>query len=215
MEKRSHLEASTKSTSLFVEVEHFGENWCFEEAFLKQLSSIDKILEDENKTIILTGVHSSVYTLGNSFKNQTSAGLPENCVQTDRGGKIMYHGPGQLTIYPIFKLSPRFTGPKAYLKFMFDTCIDYFEKEHQIRLTCKSNGLWNEGDKKVGFVGLRVKKGITYHGLSLNYGADLSAFLKHSPCDISGEQAGNLFENSSSDLSKEAEALTAALIKGL
>jgi len=104
----------------------------------------------------------------------------------------MYHGPGQLTLYPVFNLKKTFAGPREYANFVFDTVIEHFKKKHAIKLKCQQNGLWLK-DKKVGFLGLRIKEGVAYHGLSLNYQADLAAFKKHSPCDIIGDQAGNIF----------------------
>ncbi|MGH1468319.1 MAG: lipoyl(octanoyl) transferase LipB [Bdellovibrionales bacterium] len=192
-------------TKEFFHKEFFGKGWLFPEGFQKQLESIDKVLKDEREVHLLSGAHAPVFTLGNSLKKDEN--LKGDFVQTDRGGKVMYHGPGQLTIYPIFKLQRYFNGPKAYIKFLFDLAIDHFKKTYSIDLHCKNNGLWTEERKKVGFVGLRVKKGVTYHGLSLNYDVDLGSFLKHSPCDISGEQAGNIFNEDAPCLKEESEIL--------
>lgn len=201
MENHS-LSLQTKSST---HKKFFGDNWSFSEGFHAQKNAIDEVLENEKLVFLLSGVHSSVFTLGNSLKRDES--LKDDFVQTDRGGRIMYHGPGQLTVYPIFKLQRYFSGPKAYIQFLFDVCIGHFNNVYNIKLHCKNNGLWTEDNKKVGFVGLRVKKGITYHGLSLNYKTDLAAFLKHSPCDISGDQAGNIFKEDVPSLEQEAESL--------
>ncbi len=207
MEKHSHLQLEDKTKSKLkneMSTQYYGENWNFKEAFDQQLKSFEKVLSGNTNLYILSGIHKAVFTLGNSLKETSPKG---QFVQTDRGGRMMYHGPGQLTIYPIFKLDQFFKGPRLYTKFLFDLCIKYFKKEHDLDLVCRGNGLWTKEGKKVGFVGLRIKEGICYHGISLNYRADLKPFLEHSPCDISGDQAGNLFLCSDSSPSLEAEAV--------
>lgn len=179
----SHFQTKKRASSFTF----FGENWNYEEAFKEQLKTVDRVSK-ENKIYFLAGVHASVYTLGKSKKSQERANL--NFVQTDRGGQLMYHGPGQLTLYPVFKLTEFFSGPRDYTKFIFDLCIKHFKDTHGLVLECRQNGLWYE-DKKVGFLGLRVARGVVYHGLSLNYNVDLNAFKLHSPCDISGTQVGS------------------------
>ncbi len=170
---------------------YFGEEWPFLKSFKNQLEKIKNVRENEESIYILSGVHTSVFTLGKSLENKKSLG--DNFIQTDRGGRVMYHGPGQLTLYFIFKYQKYFSGPKEYIKFLFDMCIKHLKKKHKINVYHKDNGLWNEENKKIGFVGLRIKNGVSYHGISLNYNIDLGAFLKHSPCDILGDEVGNLF----------------------
>lgn len=196
MEKLSTSRCLTKREVSF-SFTFFGEGWGYEEAFKEQLKAVEKVHKKEhiqNQIYFLAGLHEPVYTLGKSKRCQVEKGqlqVGAEFVQTDRGGQLMYHGPGQLTLYPIFKLADFFSGPREYAKFMFDLCIDYFKETHQIELECRQNGLWFEG-KKVGFLGLRVAGGVVYHGLSLNYNADLEAFKRYSPCDISGDQVGNI-----------------------
>jgi|GEM_PF-1005776 len=189
-------------------IHYFGENWTYEAAFKEQLFAYDLVKTKKLDFKILIGVHAPVYTLGNSVKEKPETSTKIPFVATDRGGQLMYHGPGQLTVYPIFKLKNHFSGPREYSKFIFDLVILHFESKHGLSSKCRNNGLWMH-DKKIGFFGLRIKNGITYHGLSLNYHADLNAFKRHSPCDIGGEQAGNISLSQSQDKNfLETEALT-------
>jgi len=187
-------------------IKYFGEDWSYGAALKEQLLAFDGVQNGKLGFKILSGVHGPVYTLGNSIKAAPISDSKIPFVKTDRGGQLMHHGPGQLTLYPVFNLKKNFAGPREYSKFIFDTAINHFKKSHNITLKCQNNGLWLEG-KKVGFLGLRIKNGIVYHGLSLNYWVDLTAFKKHSPCDISGDQAGNLFVESAAALNLESEAL--------
>jgi len=189
MEKLFTFQETTDSNFLH----YFGKGWNYEAALKEQLAAFSAVQENEIEFKILSGVHSPVYTLGNSIKKVPSSDSKTPFIKTDRGGQLMYHGPGQLTLYPVFNLKKTFAGPREYANFVFDMAIEHFKNKHSIKLKCQQSGLWFE-DKKVGFLGLRIKEGVAYHGLSLNYQADLTAFKKHSPCDISGDQAGNMFK---------------------
>jgi lipoate-protein ligase B len=217
MEKHFHshqfqagLKKSKNSNASF---QYFGEAWDFEEALSRQKKAFDSVSLNNSHFYFLAGVHKPVFTVGKSLSTKilidSENGSNPPCVKTDRGGLWMHHGQGQLTCYPVFMVKNFFKGPRDYTKFLFDLCIEHFKENHGLVLNCRNNGLWNEQNKKVGFVGLRLKEGITYHGLSLNYRADLSAFLERSPCDISGSQAGNIYSPGEScpNLENEAKSL--------
>ena len=171
------------------------------ESILKlQNRIVDQLsLYPENKKVfVLAGEHPPTYTSGKSVSDDkidfVKSMFNGAVVKTERGGQFMYHGPGQLTLYFIFNLKQHFSGPREYVEYLFNSVKDYFEDRYELELEYKNQGLWLN-DKKVGFMGIRVKKGIVYHGISLNYYTDLEPFIKQSPCDISGEQAGNLFSS--------------------
>jgi lipoyl(octanoyl) transferase len=214
MEKLFISQEKTKSLDNSSNFIYYGEDWNYEAALKQQLFTFDQVESKAVSHKILCGVHAPVYTLGNSLKTVPASNSRIPFVKTDRGGQLMYHGPGQLTIYPIFKLKYFFSGPREYSKWIFDSVIKHFKDTHGLTLNCRQNGLWLD-DKKVGFLGLRIKNGIAYHGLSLNYNVNLSAFIEHSPCDIIGEQAGNIFGSkrlSVPALEVEAAMLSKALI---
>ncbi len=212
MENLCCLESLNKKKSY---QEYFGEEWSFFKSFENQLEKIKKVRKNEENIYILSGVHAPVFTLGQSLKNKEL--LTGKFIQTDRGGRVMYHGPGQLTLYFIFKYQKYFLGPKEYVRFLFDMCIKHFKEKHKINVYYRNNGLWNKENKKIGFVGLRIKNGISYHGFSLNYNTDLREFLKHSPCDISGDKVGNLFNKKALKplLKIEANILMNDFLRGL
>lgn len=158
----------------------------------------------------LIGEHPPTYTCGRSMKEEDFQELLKSSqlvdvARTERGGQLMYHGPGQLTFYFIFNLKEHFSGPKDYVDSLFEALKQYFLNRYDLDLEYRNQGLWRK-DKKVGFMGIRVKKGVVYHGLSLNYFTKLEPFLKHSPCDIKGEQAGNLFSSPLSTMFFKDEA---------
>ena len=133
--------------------------------------------------------HQPVYTAGKrtaaSDRPSGDPGAP--VIEVDRGGKITWHGPGQLTGYPIVKLREP-VDVVAYVRAleeaMIRTCADFGVTA--IRVPGRS-GAWIQGapDRKIGAIGARVARGVTMHGLALNCDCDLSWYDRIVPCGIS------------------------------
>ena len=107
-------------------------------------------------------------------------------IDVDRGGKITWHGPGQLTGYPILKLREPMdvvAYVRALEEAMIRTCLDFGVTA--VRVAGRS-GAWVPGDpdRKVGAIGARVARGVTMHGLALNCDCDLSWYDRIVPCGI-------------------------------
>ena len=107
-------------------------------------------------------------------------------IQTQRGGDVTYHGPGQLVAYPIINLKQRKIGVKKYIsmieKLISNILIDY-GLEPQIPI--KDTGVWIE-DQKIASIGIHVTRGVTLHGLAINVNTDLSYFDNIISCGIKG-----------------------------
>ena len=131
--------------------------------------------------------HPSVFTQGISGKAEH---LLENSdipvVNTDRGGQITYHGPGQLIVYCLIDLKRLGIGVKKMVSLIEVSIIDLLAK-HQIQSHTKTGapGVYVDG-AKIAALGLKVKNGRTYHGLSLNVAMELSAFTQINPCGYQG-----------------------------
>jgi lipoyl(octanoyl) transferase len=132
--------------------------------------------------------HQPVYTAGKrtaaSDRPSGDPGAP--VIDVDRGGKITWHGPGQLTGYPIVKLRDPIdvvAYVRALEESMIRTCAEFGVTA--IRVPGRS-GAWVEGapDRKVGAIGARVARGVTMHGIALNCDNDLSWFDRIVPCGI-------------------------------
>ncbi len=130
--------------------------------------------------------HPAVFTLGQAGQEThilNSGAIP--VIRTDRGGQVTYHGPGQLVIYVLLDLRRRGIGVRQLVAILeqvvISLCADY-----QIKATykCGAPGVYIE-DKKVCSIGLRVKRGCTYHGLALNFAMDLGPFSQINPCGFS------------------------------
>jgi len=132
--------------------------------------------------------HFPVYTLGkNSPKEHLLVQESESVsiIQTDRGGKITFHGPGQLVGYPILDLNQYKKSVSWYMRELEQLIIDVL-KEYDINASRKKGltGTW-VGDKKIAALGVRISKWVTMHGFSLNINPDLKYYQGIIPCGIS------------------------------
>ena len=131
--------------------------------------------------------HPSVFTQGISGKDEH---LLENSdipvVSTDRGGQITYHGPGQLIVYCLIDLKRLGIGVKKMVSLIEVSIMDLLAK-HKIESHIKTGapGVYVDG-AKIAALGLKIKNGRTYHGLSLNVAMELSAFAQINPCGYQG-----------------------------
>ena len=137
--------------------------------------------------------HFPVYTLG--FGASEDHLLSENnipVVRSDRGGEVTYHGPGQIVAYFLINLRRKKWGPKKFVNELEASVIDFLKK-YNISSTRQSGGpgIYVE-DKKISSVGLKIKRGFSYHGLSINIDMDLSPFENINVCGNKSLKATHL-----------------------
>ncbi len=140
-----------------------------------------------NNTLILLE-HPSIYTAGKRTLDEERPGNGAKVLDVDRGGKITWHGPGQLVGYPIVRLS----NPHELVGFvreieagLIGVCSEF--GINGVRVAGRS-GVWvvdEKGERKVAAIGIRVASGTSMHGFALNVNPDLSAFDAIVPCGIS------------------------------
>lgn len=114
--------------------------------------------------------------------------------ETDRGGLLTYHGPGQIVFYFIFEVARYFEGVSHMVHGVERLLVDYLDGLG-IKSRCRTDhpGIW-VGDKKMGSVGFRVADGVTKHGVSLNVACDLSVYGLFDPCGLTGASMSSLKE---------------------
>lgn len=132
--------------------------------------------------------HPPVYTLG---LNRRGVRLPQNgiaVIPVDRGGKITYHGPGQLIIYCLIDLHRRHLNVRALVSILENSLIEFLAA-HGIVAVARTDapGVY-VSEKKIASLGLRLKNQCCYHGLSLNIEMDLQPFADIDPCGYAGMQ---------------------------
>ena len=131
--------------------------------------------------------HPPVFTLGTAASKDhilDAKNIP--VIQTDRGGEVTYHGPGQLVIYFLLDIKTLKWGPKALVKNLEDFIQDLL-KQYGIETNIISGapGVYVQ-DKKIASIGLRISRGKTYHGISLNVDMDTKPFKQINPCGYEG-----------------------------
>ena len=150
-------------------------------------------LQSENTLLLLE--HPSVYTAGRRTEILDRPLDDTPVIDVDRGGKITWHGPGQLVGYPIIKLknSTDVVGFVRELETaLISVCAEFGVKADRY---CERSGVWvrdDKSDRKIAAIGLRVAKGVTMHGFALNVNPDLSAYEKIVPCGITGAKVTSL-----------------------
>ncbi len=161
-------------------------------AYEKQKEIHSRVLSGELPQTLIVCAHNPVITIGRSAKNNglklprgeyISRGI--SVVDADRGGDVTYHGPGQVIVYPIYKMASFGNDLHAYIRFM-ENAVIYTLNEFGIRgrrLTGKT-GVWVEG-RKICSIGIAVKHWVSYHGLALYAsGDDLANFNLINPCGM-------------------------------
>ncbi|MBV8048834.1 MAG: lipoyl(octanoyl) transferase LipB [Paludibacterium sp.] len=128
--------------------------------------------------------HPPVYTLGLAGKTEhlLRTDMPIPVVRTDRGGQVTYHGPGQLIVYPLIDFKRMHIGVRDLVRRIEQTVIDTLA-EYGVRANgdVAAPGVYVDG-AKIASLGLRIKNGAVYHGLSLNVDMDLTPFGWINPC---------------------------------
>jgi len=165
----------------------------YDEAWDLQRELATRRADGEAADTLILLEHPDVYTAGRRTEawERPLDGTP--VVDVDRGGKITWHGPGQLVGYPILAL-PRPLDVVAYVRVLEDAmiavCAEFGVPAHRVE---GRSGVWTMDDRrKLGAIGIRVRKGVTYHGFALNCSPDLAAFSRIIACGITDASAGSL-----------------------
>ena len=144
---------------------------------------------DKKNDLIWLLEHEEIYTAGTSYKDEEILNKNINVVKTNRGGKITYHGPGQLVCYFVIDLKQRQKDIRKFITLIEKTIIESLS-EFNIKSfgDPKNIGIWvndKTNVKKVAAIGVRVSKWIAYHGFSVNIDNDLTKYQNIIPCGIS------------------------------
>lgn len=156
--------------------------------------------------------HPPVYTQGQAGKPEHLL-LPGNIpvVQTDRGGQVTYHGPGQLVGYLLFDINRMALGPRAFVERVEDALVQAL---HAFGVPAVANrdahGVYIDG-RKIASLGMRIRRGCSYHGFALNVDMDLAPWRGINPCGYAGLQMCQLRDFVPARASLMAETRAAVL----
>jgi lipoyl(octanoyl) transferase len=156
---------------------------------------LHQIHKNKEKELIWTLTHDEIFTAGTSYNEKEILDKSIKIINTNRGGKITYHGPGQLICYFVLDLRNK-KDVRKFITSIEKTIIQtlrYFEIE---TFSDKDNiGIWHKENNelnKVAAIGVRVSKWIAYHGFSININNNLEQYKKIIPCGISDKGVTNL-----------------------
>ena len=158
-------------------------------------SRVKDLHENKEQELIWTLEHDEVFTAGTSYKENEIIDKSIKILETNRGGKITYHGPGQLICYFVLDLRKK-KDIRKLIKIIENTIIETL-KFYKIKTFPDKNniGIWyKERDdiKKIAAIGIRVSKWIAYHGFAININNNLENYKKIIPCGISDKGVTNL-----------------------
>ena len=163
-------------------------------AFLEK--RVEEVLKKKSNELIWILEHKNTFTAGKTYKKSEILDNKINLIKTSRGGKITWHGPGQLICYFVIDLNKRNKDIRKFLILIEKTLIETLEK-YQIKSFSdrKNIGIWVKKEnsvKKVAAIGIRIKSWIGYHGFSLNINNELKYYKKIIPCGIKDKEITNL-----------------------
>jgi lipoate-protein ligase B len=181
----------------------------YREAWKLQTDLVDaRIKNDVSSDVVLFLEHSPVFTLGRrggdenllvseSFLKKSGISM----VQVERGGNITYHGPGQLVVYPIMDVQTARIGVVEFVEaleeIMLKTVAHWGIKAER---NSANRGIWI-GEKKLGSIGIALRKGVSFHGLALNVNLNLLPFSWIQPCGLKDVQMTSMKQELSRDVS--------------
>ncbi len=177
---------------------------------LKTQEQIHTYIKEKNiNGIILTMNYSNLFTIGKSGKKSDILVSQEvlnkkgiNVYESNRGGEITYHGPGQLIYYPIINLKKLKIKPVEYVRIIQKTVINSLydfniQSEHENQPV----GVWVKG-KKISSIGVRISKSVSLHGVAINLNCDLKYFTYIIPCGIKDLNLTNITNETNSKCEK-------------
>ena len=191
--------------------------------YLDALKFLEKRVTEINKNeaneLIWILEHPSTFTAGTGFDENDILDKSIDIIKTSRGGKITWHGPGQLICYLVINLNNKKRDIRKFVNIIENSIIlslkSFGIKSYSDR---KNIGIWtkvNNEDKKVGAIGIRVKRWIAYHGFSININNDISNYRKIIPCGIKDKDVTTLKKIDNQNYNELPEEIIKNLITNL
>ena len=181
-------------------------------------SRLKDLYENNEQELIWTLEHNEVFTAGTSYKENEIVDKSIKILETNRGGKITYHGPGQLICYFVLDLRKK-KDIRKFITTIEKTIIQTLKFYKIETFPDKDNiGIWhkyNNEVKKIAAIGIRVSKWIAYHGFAININNDLENYKKIIPCGISNKGVTNLKNILDQDYSNLSDVLIKNFISNL
>ena len=177
------------------------------------------IHKNQAKDLIWILEHEEIYTAGTSFNKNEILNKNITLIETNRGGKITYHGPGQIICYFVINLKKHKKDIRKFITLIEKTIIEtLLEFNIESFGDPKNIGIWinhKKKVKKIAAIGVRVSKWIAYHGFSINVCSDLTKYNNIVPCGITDKGVSNLKEINDQNYENLADSIINNFTKNL
>ena len=191
----------------------------YEDAIAFMEERLSEISKNNINDLIWILEHEELYTAGTSYSEKEILDKSIQIIKTNRGGKITYHGPGQLICYFVIDLRKEKKDIRKFISLIEKTIIETLEFFNIKTFADKENiGIWHNNNneiKKVAAIGVRVSKWIAYHGFSININNDLKKYDAIIPCGIKDRGVTNLKKIKDQDYSEINQKLIENFISNL
>ena len=170
--------------------------------YYKAFKTLEKrhldVINNKKPELIWILEHPSVFTAGVSFKDEDLLDKTQKIIKTNRGGRITYHGPGQLVFYVVINLKERKQDIRWFINILENTLINTLRNYKVVAKANRKNvGIWVKHKrkiKKIAAIGIKIKKWVAYHGFSLNINVNLKEYKKIIPCGLKNRNVINLVD---------------------
>ena len=155
---------------------------------------VDEVKNGKKRELLWILEHPTTYTAGVSFNEKEILDKKIEVVQSNRGGKITLHNPGQKIIYFVINLNNRKKDIRKFINVIEKSVIQFLEAYKIIAKKDKKNiGIWVH-QKKIAAIGIRVSRWVAYHGCSINISNNLNQYLKIIPCGLDNRKVTSIFK---------------------
>ena len=155
---------------------------------------VEEVKNGKNRELLWILEHPTTYTAGVSYNKKEILDNSIEIIQSNRGGKITLHNPGQKIVYFVIDLNKRKKDIRKLINVIENSIIDFL-KTFKIKSNKdkKNIGIW-VNSKKIAAIGIRVSKWVAYHGCSINISNNLNQYLKIVPCGLNNKRITSIYE---------------------
>ena len=166
----------------------------YKKAMLFLNKRVDEVKNGKKRELLWILEHPTTYTAGVSFNQKEILDKKIKIIQSNRGGKITLHNPGQKIIYFVINLNKRKKDIRKFINVIEKSVIQFLEAYKIIAKKDKKNiGIWVH-QKKIAAIGIRVSRWVAYHGCSINISNNLNQYLKIIPCGLDNRKVTSIFK---------------------
>ena len=166
----------------------------YKKAMLFLNKRVDEVKNGKKRELLWILEHPTTYTAGVSFNQKEILDKKIEIVQSNRGGKITLHNPGQKIIYFVINLNNRKKDIRKFINVIEKSVIQFLETyKIKAKKDKKNIGIWVH-QKKIAAIGIRVSRWVAYHGCSINISNNLNQYLKIIPCGLDNRKVTSIFK---------------------